>query len=193
MPYSEITGYDEITGGFVGDAADSLLAMASGDEEMGAAGNMAQAMQMYRAAQARKQQQQQHYSPRVIDVQQVSARAPRKLVIGFDSANVVPGGVAAGTDAVISVLPQVIFRGYKLVVPSDIAGSFLISDIIVGNRSQLVSAGSLPARAFQENSLENTLHLDTASVSQQLILKVTNISTNTLRFTAALFGTAAIP
>lgn len=169
MPYAEITGYDEITGGLVGDdAADALLSMTG--------------------AAAPSRTQMRNYHPRVIDVKQVDARAPRQLVIGFSAAS-----VAAGVQAVISVLPQVIFRGQRLVVPSDIAGSFSIDDIIVGNRSQLVSAGALPARAFQENCLNNELHLDTASVSQQLILKVTNTSAGALAFSAALFGTAAIP
>ena len=203
-PYSELVGYDEIVGdddpfhegssGLIGaDAADALLAMASGEYSGAVNPQLAHAMQAMRAQQAAARSKASHFAPRVVDVKSVGARAPRDLVIGFDSDVVQPGGVLAGQTLTIAVLPQVIFRGSRLLIPSDIAGSFLIADIIVGNRSQLVASGSLPGRAFQENSLNNRVMLDTASVSQQVILKVTNTSLGALRFNAALFGVAAIP
>lgn len=120
------------------------------------------------------------YTPRKYD-------AARVVPIGFDTVAAVP----AFTSATITQRPQEPFRPSRVFIPSDIAGSFLVDDIKVGNRSQLAANGSLPARMFQENATGITLLLDTADPAIDVVLRVTNISGGALRFFAAIVGPAA--
>lgn len=121
--------------------------------------------------------------------QVLRTRAPtkgREYVMGFDSVV----AVAAGAAAIITTRPQVIFRPDRLVVPASIAASFLINDLRVGKNSQFVAATAVPAEAFTQGAFGVRLKLDTAQVSQDIILNVTNTSGGALRFTAALIGPA---
>lgn len=116
-------------------------------------------------------------------------RAPskgREYVMGFDSVTT----VAAGATAIITTRPQVVFRPDRLVIPASIASSFLINDLKVGKNSQFVAATAVPAEAFTQGAFGVRLKLDTAQVSQDIILNVTNTSGGALRFTAALIGPA---
>ena len=79
----------------------------------------------------------------------------RRFPLGFASV----GTVAATTSATIVSRPQVLFRGERLVVPSDIAGDFTIDDVKVGKDSQFVAEGSIPARALQEDGIDVYFHL----------------------------------
>ena len=110
----------------------------------------------------------------------------REFPLGFPEVSV-PGN---GGTADITTQPQVPFRGERLIIPSDIAGNFMIDDIRVGKNSQLVSTGSIPARAFSEVGVGVGIHLDTAQVSQQITLRVRNISGQDATFRAALIGRA---
>jgi hypothetical protein len=109
----------------------------------------------------------------------------REWVLGFG-----PVTVVAGTGTTIITSPQVVFRGERLIVPSDIAGQFQIDDIRVGNKSQLVSANSLPARTFDEQGVGVRLQMDTAQISQQIVLSVTNFGGADSVFRASLIGRA---
>ena len=110
----------------------------------------------------------------------------RQYVLGFDSVATI---AAAGVLAITSN-PQVVFRPERLVVSGAIAGSFLITDFRVGKNSQFASAGSVPADAFAPNAFGVRLKCDTAQISSQVVISVTNISLGALRFTAAVFGDA---
>jgi len=123
---------------------------------------------------------------RGIDYKPFTPRKVREFTLGFDSVTPIPPG---GTAQIIS-LPQVPFKGTRLVVPSDIAGLFLILDLRVGKNSQFVAAGAVPARVYAENGVSVTMSLDTAQVSQQIVLSIQNFSGGPARFTAALIGTA---
>lgn len=116
-------------------------------------------------------------------------RAPskgREYFMGFDSV----ATVAAGATAIITTRPQVIFRPDRLVIPASIAPSFLINDFKVGKNSQMVAATAVPAEAFTQGAFGVRLKSDTAQVSQDVILNVTNISAGALRFLATLIGPA---
>ncbi len=110
----------------------------------------------------------------------------REYVMGLDSV----ATVAAAATAIITTRPQVIFRPDRLVVPASIAASFLINDLRVGKNSQFVSATAVPAEAFTQGAFGVRLKMDTAQISQDIILSVTNISGGALRFNAALIGPA---
>lgn len=111
----------------------------------------------------------------------------RRFPLGFAS----DGTVAAGASVVIVSRPQVLFRGERLVIPSDIAGDFVIDDVKIGKNSQLVAEGPIPARALQEDAIDVWFQLDTAQISQDISLSVTNIAGAARQFRAALVGRAA--
>lgn len=110
----------------------------------------------------------------------------RMFPLGFVST----GAIAAGAQQIVISRPQVIFRGQRLIVPSDIAGAFTIDDVKVGKNSQFVAEGGIPARVLQENAWGVFMQLDTAQISQNVQLTVTNISGAPVTFRAALIGNA---
>jgi hypothetical protein len=119
-------------------------------------------------------------------IRQQAPLVSRDYPIGFDSGT----PIDAGGTLSITVQPQVLFRAERFVVPSDIAGQFLINDIKVGKDSMLAAAGSLPARAFDERAVGVRMMLATSQVSQQIIVSVTNIGGAPQRFNAVIFGKA---
>lgn len=110
----------------------------------------------------------------------------REFPLGFESPLAVPNG----NTATITSRPQIPFRGERLIVPSDIAGSFSILDLRVGKNSQFTSSGAVPARTFQENAVGIRLMLDTAQISQDVTLSVQNVGGAPQTFRAALIGSA---
>lgn len=108
----------------------------------------------------------------------------RTFPLGFLS----DAAVGAGASVTVISRPQVLFRGQRLVIPSDIAGDFSLDDVKVGKNSQFVAEGAVPGRVFQENARDVAMILDTAKVSQDISLSVTNISGAARTFRAALFG-----
>jgi hypothetical protein len=111
----------------------------------------------------------------------------RKWWLGFASTSTV---AASGGTASVSAQPQCLFKGKRLIVPSDIAGSFDISDIKIGQQSQLGSSGNIPARVFDERAVGVELDLDTAAVSQLISINVVNNSGAATTFKAAMLGWA---
>lgn len=110
----------------------------------------------------------------------------REFPLGFESA----APIAPGAAATITSRPQIPFRAQRLVVPSDIAGSFSILDLRVGKNSQFTSAGAVPGRTFQENAVAVGLRCDTAQISQDVTLQVQNIGGAPQTFRAAVIGAA---
>lgn len=108
----------------------------------------------------------------------------RRLPMGIDSGVV----VAAGATVTITITPVDPFRPEVLKVDDAIAPSFLITDIKIGRRSQLVGGNPLPASSFAGNNTFN-LQMDTAQQSQPIVITVTNTSAAALRFLGTLFGT----
>ena len=102
----------------------------------------------------------------------VVSRPPHKSRIycqGFG-----PTGIAAGATVNIIVQPQVTFKGKRLVIPSDFAGAVSVNDLKIGNISQLPSSNPLPGRAFTEFAVGMEQDFDTAQISQQVSLSITN-------------------
>jgi hypothetical protein len=110
----------------------------------------------------------------------------REYVMGFES----PAAVNPGVVTSITTRPQVPFRCERLLVPSDIAGSFTILDFRVGKNSQFAANTAVPARTFQENAVGIRLQLDTAQVSQDLTINVQNIGGAPQTFRASVIGAA---
>lgn len=102
-----------------------------------------------------------------------------------------PVVVNAGATAQILAAPQNIFRAERLVVPSDIAFDFGISDVKMGNQSQFVQNAEVPAAIFSEVAINTGVTFDTAEVGNQLSVTVRNKSAVNTEFTAAFIGTIA--
>ena len=112
-------------------------------------------------------------------------RNSREYALGLGSTS-----VSGNSSANINVQPQVIFRPERLVVPSNIAVDFLITDIKVGKNSQLVSTGALPAVMFTENAFGVRLKMDTAQISMFVTISVTNQNPAARNFQGGLVGPA---
>lgn len=125
--------------------------------------------------------------PRGDIVRQVNPKVGRRLYLGFDSGAV----VAAGASANISTQPQDVFSPKRIIIPATLAPSFVVTDIKVGNISQLSSSDAVPAEAFAQDATDSDLKFDTAQVSQQITFSITNISAAPVRFRAAIIGYVA--
>lgn len=110
----------------------------------------------------------------------------REQVMGLDSVV----AIAAGATANVTTRPQVTFRPDRLIVAATIAASFLINDIKIGRASQFIAGVAVPAEAFTQGAFGVRMKLDTAQISQDVTLNVTNTSGGALRFNAALIGPA---
>lgn len=139
-------------------------------------------------AAAIKDAMERSFSPRTIDVQSRAARAPRRLALNFRSL-----GVPINTTVDLATRPQLPFRPERLFVQSDIAGNFEIVDVIIGNRSQFAQATPMSARIAAETSFGFDLHMDTAMVAMDVVLRIANITGAPSDFRATIAGTSAIP
>ena len=102
-----------------------------------------------------------------------------------------PTNVAAAATVTITAPPQNLFRTERLVIPSDIAFGFGVADFKVGNESQLVSGGELPAAMFTEVSIDTDIHFKTAEVGNQISIQVRNKGAVAVEFVAGMIGTVA--
>ena len=120
-------------------------------------------------------------------VQETMPTQARCYPLGFDSGDPIdPGDTVA-----VNSQPQLTFRVERLIVPSDIAGSFVIDGFDVGKNGQFANSDiSVPARIFDEQAVGVRLKGDTAQTSQNITLRVTNTSGAAVRFRAAIIGSA---
>lgn len=123
---------------------------------------------------------------RVVQVRREDPQRVRKLSMGLRSTvDVLPGDVQD-----LPTRPQMIFRIERMIVPSDIAGSFDIIDLKVGNKSQFVASGPISARTFSQETQGAEIHCDTAELGKEIMLTVRNTSGAAMRFQATFMGTA---
>jgi len=115
----------------------------------------------------------------------VPPRNSREYALGLGSTS-----VSGNSSANINVQPQVIFRPERLVVPSNLAVDFLITDIKVGKNSQLVSTGALPAVMFTEVAFGVRLKMDTCQISMFVTISVTNQNPAARNFQGGIVGPA---
>ena len=178
--FEDIIGAEDIVGAEVAyggyDSLDNIFgasrALVVGADPMGPVAN---AQQVATTLASR-------HSAMVVPRQVTKAR---EYPLGFPTTT-----VNGGASATISAQPQVPFRGRRLLIPSDIAGSFLITDLKVGKNSMFPTSNPVPARAFTELGVGVDLNLDTAQISQLVSIGVTNTSGANLSFNACIIGTA---
>jgi len=111
----------------------------------------------------------------------------REQLLGFFFA-----AIPAGATRDVISRPQTIFRGERLVIPAALVGVFFsIEDIKVGNVSQFVASGPVPAVTFSEQGVGVRLALDTAQPAMDVALRVTNLDVAPHDFRASLIGGSA--
>ena len=171
----EMDGEDS-SGAFVGDGSD-------GDDILGAVVRKKRQRNARKQAMARQLMNRRVASGALL--RSVPPRNAREYALGLGSTS-----VAGTSSANINVQPQVIFRPERLVVPSNLAVDFLITDIKVGKNSQLVSTGALPAVMFTEQAFGVRLKMDTAQISMFVTVSVTNQNPAARNFQGGLVGPA---
>lgn len=129
---------------------------------------------------------QQPGNARHVDVKMQAGVNLRRFPLGFATT----AAVAAGAAGSASAQPQVVYRPEKLVIPSDIAGSFDLTDVKVGKDSQFVAPGNIPARAFSETAVDNLLSFHGVAISQIITISVINTGGAALIFKGYIAGTA---
>jgi hypothetical protein len=97
------------------------------------------------------------------------------LVYGVSSAN-------------INVQPSEDFHLDRLIISSDVAKYFLVTDIKVGGESQFQSRCCIPGLSFTENVFAIKLKGDMARPSQFITVSVTNQAANGCNFQGVLIG-----
>lgn len=109
-----------------------------------------------------------------------------QLVLPMSSS----GTIAAATAATITARPQIAaYRPERIVIAQSIATAFTISDIKVGNTSQLVQAGTLPAEAFIQGAFGVEMRMDTVQTAMDFVFQVNNVDATTARqFLSVVFG-----
>lgn len=190
MPY-DIIGADEFVG--ADDEVDQILGAL---DIIGARGNRGGSRGSHGAALARASGSS-HMAQALANkkakagllVQEQQPGATRRLVLGMSST----GAVASGAVVSITARPQnLAFKPQRIVIPSTIAPDFLITDIKVGNVSQVVQSSTLPAEAFTQQLFDGMMEMDTVQTSQDFVLQVQNIAGAPRNFNAAVYGLALL-
>lgn len=112
----------------------------------------------------------------------------RRQALGLTSA----APIAAGDTGQIIAKPQRDFKVKRLLVSSDVAFFFDIADQKVGQNSQNVGTGVIPASAFTEDAVSVFQDWDTANVGNEIILFVENIDVADHVFRGAAIGLVAV-
>lgn len=97
--------------------------------------------------------------------------------------------VAGGASATITVNPQTLYRPERFVIAASLAPSFVVTDIKVGNVSQLPATGDVPGELFAQNGVDCAIQFDTVNPALNLLVVVTNITGGALTFRGAFIGT----
>jgi len=114
----------------------------------------------------------------------------RRQTMGINSTVTVP----EATNADVTSFPQRDFKVKRLSVTSLITGSFDIRDAKVGQQSQNVGVGVMPAQCFAENAVSTYVDWDTAHEGNQIVTTVTNTdAVNAHFFKGLLIGLTAVP
>ncbi len=182
---TEIIGDDsgaDFIGELDGDVSDGDEFVA-GDDMIGAAKRQGR-QQAQRQAMAKQAMLRKRVAAGAL-LRTLPPRSAREFVIGLGST-----ALLGLSSANISVQPQVIFRPERIVIPSNLAADFLITDVKVGKNSQLVSPGAIPAVVFVENAFGVRLKMDTAQIAQFITISVTNQNGASRNFQGAIIGPA---
>ena len=102
------------------------------------------------------------------------------------SAPELPDQLPVACDVV--AVPQRPFRTRRLVVPPDLGPHFVIENITVGARSQMIEGEPIPAEVFSPEWQMMGVEFDPTSPGMEIRFRVRNISKEPRRFIAMLVG-----
>jgi hypothetical protein len=97
-------------------------------------------------------------------------------------------GVAGVSSAYINVKPFERFHLDRLIISSEVAKDFLVTDIKVGKESQTNSSGCIPGVAFTEDAFAIKLNGVMAPANQFITVCVTNQNASARNFQGVLIG-----
>ena len=112
----------------------------------------------------------------------------REYPVGFGPLTIGPG-----ERATLKSVPEVPFRGRRLIIPSEIASMFVIRGIKIGMLNQLATSNALPGRMFTEFAKGVDLSCDKTILGQSIELDVENVFGSSATFTACLSGKSSSP
>jgi hypothetical protein len=109
----------------------------------------------------------------------------RDFPLGFESKGVVDLGDETELEATLFAGAELCSG--RLLVPSDIAGAFELTDILVNGKSQLHGGSvGMSCRAFQENAIGIYMSLEQPLDDHPIVLKVKNVGSWPQTFRAVL-------
>lgn len=109
----------------------------------------------------------------------------RLLTLQVDSGAALIAAAATQSLQIQSTGP---FKAVQFLVDPTSALSFLITDIKVGRKSQLMGTGSIPATMFSALNPSSRVEWDTAQTAEPLVITVQNNSAAAARFVGGLMG-----
>lgn len=101
------------------------------------------------------------------------------------------GLIPAGAEADIIAEPQMPFKPSALVIGDETARDFVITDIKIGTRTMFAAAGAVPASAFKADGILQQLLTMTGQTSQQITVRVRNLSADARAFYGQMVGKGA--
>jgi len=114
------------------------------------------------------------------------APRPRQLPLGFPTVSLKGGAIEH-----VQTSPKLPFKGRRLIIPSDFAGSVSVEDLLVDGRSQFAARLAVSGRAFTEAGVGVDMDLDVAKPGSVVELVVRSIAHHDLTFNAVLLGERA--
>jgi hypothetical protein len=99
-----------------------------------------------------------------------------------------PTTVATGATVTITTQPQVLAKIFRIVIPSDIAFSFMVHEFRVGKWNLFANGDPVPAAMLDELASDiGELNPDTAQVNSQVSITVENTSNADIVFRCGCF------
>ena len=103
-----------------------------------------------------------------------------------------PTVFAANQQQDIELRPQRLFRTERLVISSLIAPFFSVLDVKIGQETQFVASGALPATIFSEVAVGVRLKGDTANLGNTIVVSLLNNDAVQQTFSGAIIGTVIL-
>lgn len=125
--------------------------------------------------------------PRTRVIKQRTKFNARQYPLGLGSVTIAAG---ATSTAVLTAQPQRIFRGQRLVLIASVVGA-LVTDVLVGVRSQLAGVGNQPVELYSATSTYVEQEWDTAQVGNIITVQLQNSLAGTaITVSGAVIGTS---
>lgn len=110
-----------------------------------------------------------------------------EYILGFDRTAVPGEGIK-----VIAKKAQTIFQIERIIIPSEVGVDFVVLDVKIGDKSQLLDPSQqgveIPAVVFSETALGVKLKMDTANIDDEISITVKNLNPAQRDFACTVVG-----